>query len=141
MITSTPSRSAAARSRAVGRPRRWSDAELLDAVRTAHASNPDQLTTLVYASLRAPGEPGLSTLIDRYGSWPRVLAAAGIPARPHARWTRDAAAEALAHWLRASASTRLRDYRSDRGPERPSEDTLRRIFGGWPAAVAAARAR
>jgi hypothetical protein len=71
-----------------------------------------------------------------------LLDAVGLQPRPPGRrWTTDTAAAALGEWLASSGSTRIVDYLAERRPDLPSEDTLRRLFGGWRAAVAAALAR
>ena len=120
---------------------RWTDEDLLDALRRAVAAD-DALTTIAYRQRVVSGDPSVSTILDRFGSWSAALEAAGIghDALAGRRWTADSAAVALAAWLDATGSVRVADYQADRRPDLPSEHTLRRLFSGWPAAVAAAQA-
>lgn len=92
-------------------------------------------SSVAYRANRKLGEPSLSTLLGRFGSWDAVLDVAGLPARNDprgARYTKysfDGLIEAVAD----SGASTLEEYRAWRedNPEAPSSDTVLGRLGGW----------
>jgi D-serine deaminase-like pyridoxal phosphate-dependent protein len=95
---------------------RYSDDDLLGALRAAAAAEGQPLSVTAYARhQQAHGGPASARVIQRLGSWNEALVAAGLQTRaghgsPARRWS-----------------------------EAPSAQTVRNAFGSWSAAVAAAR--
>lgn len=124
--------------------RRWSDEELVAAVRDVADRCREPLTSLAYDSYRRRGEPSPSTLVERFGSWQTVLERAGVPAagRSGTRWTADAVVEVLARWLAESSDQRMVRYVAEaaRREDLPGINVIRARYGGWRVAVAEAQA-
>jgi hypothetical protein len=125
--------------------RRYSDRELLDAVRRA-----DELglrTAPGYA--QHAGErrlPSMATLIHRFGSWNRARAEAGLPTRPSNRraYERIAAQRCLAAiaalWSARGEPPTFHGYDEGRRPGDPCAATIRTRCGSWTAALEMASA-
>lgn len=125
--------------------RRYSDRELLDAVRRA-----DQLglrTAPGYA--RNAGEhqlPSMATLIHRFGSWNHARAEAGLPTRRSNRPAYERIAEGrcleaiAAVWSARGEPPTFHGYDDARRPGDPCAATIRTRCGSWTAALQLASA-
>lgn len=124
--------------------RRWTEEELLDALRTAAAEVDEPLLSTVYAARRAAGTPAPTTVIGRYGSWVAALTTAGLPLPEYAyrrRWTAEEALDAVRAWLSRTESGTWAEFEQERqaGADLPSPHVITWHFAGWKGAVAAAR--
>jgi hypothetical protein len=120
--------------------RRYSDRELLDAVRRADAYG--LRTAPGYA--RHAGEhqlPSMATLIHRFGSWNRARTEAGLPTRPSNRreYERIEVGRCLeavaAVWSERREPPTFHGYDEARQPGAPCAATVRTRCGSWTAAL------
>lgn len=120
-----------------GREAHYSDAELAAEIRRLG----DELERVPSTSdwLEHRARPALSTIRLRLGSWPEALRAAGYDA--NAGWTRERILDAMLDWSRDHGHRAPvgADWKTaDPDGRWPCEDTVRRLFGTWTAAVGAA---
>jgi HNH endonuclease len=125
--------------------RRYSDRELLDAVR--RAAELGLQTAPGYA--RHAGEhqlPSMATLIHRFGSWNRARAEAGLPTRPsnrreYERIETERCLEAVAAvWSARGEPPTFHGYDQARRDGDPCAATIRTRCGSWTAALEMASA-
>lgn len=114
----------------------------------AAALGPDRVTITAYnAWCAGADQPCVTTVLRVYGTWNAALVAAGLPTRrggPSGRRpliTDDEMLTVVGAALAAGVRTE-REYAAYAAEHRgPCSPTVRRRFGGWPAAVRAATAR
>ena len=120
----------------------WSEAEILAALRAwarAHGRSP-HASEWAHAE---PEHPGSVTVLARHGSWPKALAAAGLPApgprlRRNTAWPQDAVIAALQRWSEQQGrAPRVYEWLRA-GEEHPGAATVRKRLGSWQAALGAA---
>lgn len=132
-------------------PRRQSftDDQILAALRAAAGRCGEPLSHSRYDSVsREVAGPSSARIIQRFGSWRRACAAAGVaagsPARRYTpRWDRAGVRAAVVDYLASEdCAGTYADYEgwARAGPDRPSGATVRNILGGWQAAKQAALA-
>ena len=126
---------------------RFTDAEVLEALRAAAAVQGDPLSVDRYdAHQRAHGGPTSVRIIQRLGGWNAACRAAGL--RTNAgrasyarRWTREQVLEHVAAYLAEGGSGSYAGYAAwaKEAAGAPSGQTVRNLFDGWAAAKAAAK--
>ncbi|MBS4753207.1 hypothetical protein KG112_10375 [Nocardioides sp. zg-ZUI104] len=122
---------------------RWSDEEVLDAIRDA-ALYEFPLTTNAYAELLSQGQikgPSMPRIWQRFGSWTAACEAAGVvagqPMRTNyqSRWTDDDLLQIVRRYLldpnAPNSAHRFDEWKRAAAPEGPSFQTLRNRFGSW----------
>ncbi|MGI8596290.1 MAG: homing endonuclease associated repeat-containing protein [Thermoleophilaceae bacterium] len=122
----------------------FSDAELVDAVRTAAGSTRGLLSSAEYGRIaRTRGLPSLQTLTNRLGSWNEALAAAGsAPPAAHRsytrRWTEESCLDAVRRVAveegRLPTVQRYEAIAKGRG-DLPSSATVRLRLGTWTSVL------
>lgn len=131
----------------MSRRQSFTDEQILAALRTAAGRCGEPLSHARYDNVsREVSGPSSARIIQRFGSWRRACAAAGVaagtPARAYTpRWDRAGVRAAVADYLASEGCPgTYADYegwaRAD--PDRPSGATVRNILGGWKAAKEAA---
>jgi hypothetical protein len=89
-----------------------------------------------------PDRPSKTTVLKRFGSWNRALEAAGLRPGKRQEWSRSEAVDAIEHWSETEGRTprpiEWKKRAKPHEPERPTEVTIRRIFGSWESALRAA---
>lgn len=123
----------------------FTEDQILDAIRAAADRCGQPLSHGRYDGVsREVAGPSSARIIQRFGSWGRACAAAGVTsaaaAREYAqRWDRAAVLAAVAEYLNSEgAAGTYADYVrwAQSGPERPSGATVRNVLGAWSAAKA-----
>ena len=122
---------------------RWSDDEILDAIREA-ALYEFPLTTHAYADLVLQGQvngPSMPRIWQRFGSWTAACEAAGVVAgqtmRPNyeSRWSDDDLLQIVRRYLldpnSPNSAHRFDEWKRTCAPDGPSFQTLRNRFGTW----------
>jgi len=122
---------------------RWSDEEILDAIRDA-ALYEFPLTTSAYAELLSQGQitgPSTPRISQRFGSWTAACDAAGVVAgqtmRSHyeSRWSDDDLLRIVRQYLldleAPSSAAGFDEWKRTCAPDGPSFQTLRNRFGSW----------
>jgi hypothetical protein len=97
--------------------------------------------TLTEAAFNESGRVHSSTLRKRFGAWRDVLAAAGLSDRHDGRTSAKQREEVLAEIRRVAAELGTREVRRREFTERSgiTDRPIRRLFGSWPRALAAAQ--
>ena len=132
---------------------RWSDEEVLDAIRDA-ALYEFPLTTNAYAELHSQGQirgPSLPRIWQRFGSWTAACEAAGVVAGKtmrtnyQSRWTDDDLLQIVRRYLldpnTPNSAHRFDEWKRAAAPDGPSFQTLRNRFGSWTDVKRRAMAR
>lgn len=118
--------------------RRWSDQELLDALREYAADHDGRPPTIAEANDPSRELPVAQTFINRFGGWNAVVEAAGFAPRDRRRSKEDLldalSAFAADHDGRPPTVTEANDPES----ELPVAQTFLNHFGSWNAAIAEA---
>lgn len=122
---------------------RWSDDEILDAIREA-ALYEFPLTTNAYTDLLSQGQingASMPRIWQRFGSWTSACEAAGVVAgqtmRPHyeSRWSDDDLLQVARRYLldpdSPNSANRFDEWKRACAPDGPSFQTLRNRFGSW----------
>lgn len=125
---------------------RYTDEEMLAALRAAAGDRDEPLTTTAYdAHHAAHGGAGRLTIIKRFGTWRAALGAAGVRANEAsghtAHWTEATMVEWVAEYLAEPGTTGSYAGYAEWAKARagaPSGATIRNRFGGWAAARKAA---
>lgn len=120
---------------------RYTDAELVEALRRWLAAGGDRRAATYSAAAKADRLPSYNTMFLRFGSWRAALGAVGdMPAGR--RWTQDEVLTAVVGWLDESDSATATAYAGAAAgdPRLPSQLTVTAKFGSWSRAVQAARA-
>lgn len=119
---------------------RWSDEEVLDAIRAWHREHGSSPRSVDWKPA-SPGHPSSTLITTRFGGFPNARRLAGVPA-PLARTRRDPWSdreihEALRSWVALHGTVpRSREWeRAHR--DRPTSLFLRRRFGNWASALEA----
>ena len=125
---------------------RWSDDEILDALREA-AVYEFPLTTNAYADLLAVGQvngPSMPRIWQRFGSWTAACEAAGVVAgqtmRDHyqSKWSDDDLVQIVRRYLLdpdvPNSAYRFDQWKREVLPDGPSFQTIRNRFGSWTEA-------
>ena len=125
----------------------FTDDQILRAIRAAASRCGEPLSHTRYDSVsRDVAGPSSARIIQRFGSWRRACAAAGVasgvPAREYAhRWDQASVTSAVAAYLVSEGCPgTYAGYEAwaRAGTDRPSGATVRNVLGGWSAAKAAA---
>ncbi|HVM08905.1 MAG TPA: hypothetical protein VM345_10595 [Acidimicrobiales bacterium] len=129
----------------------YSDDDMATAVARAARDLGDSVSASAYDrwSRGESGTPSVRTIINRFGSWNAARAAAGLPVDAPAReyveqWTKAACLESVQEWLLTrpfSTSAKAYSEWATGHRDRASMATVRAKFGGWTAALEAARAK
>jgi hypothetical protein len=125
---------------------RWSDQEILDALRAA-AVYEYPLTANAYTALLAVGQitgPSVPRIGQRYGSWTAACEAAGVEpgraVRSHyqSKWSDQDIADIVRQYLldpkAPNSAHRFDEWRRVHVPDGPSFQTVRNRFGSWTEA-------
>jgi hypothetical protein len=124
----------------VGRPERWTR---LRCIQAAHRWQAREGRWPIHSDWwRAGyGHPSNSTIKRLFGGWLEFAAAAGFDSRHRREWTCEQAIEALQRYAREegrSPSTAALGASATRPDYAPAACTLSKLFGSFPAALAAA---
>jgi hypothetical protein len=113
--------------------RRYTNDELLNAVRTWIDSGGDGRATSYSRDAKRAELPSYNTVFLRFGSWRAALRAIGLEAR-NRRWSSDEALDAVAQWIVQASDTTFGAYaRAAMGnPDLPSPATVTARLGSWP---------
>lgn len=124
---------------------RWSDQEIMDALRAA-AVYEYPLTANAYSALLAVGQitgPSVPRIGQRYGSWTGACEAAGVePGRTvrsdyQSKWSDQDIANIVRQYLldpsAPNSAHRFDEWRRENVPDGPSFQTVRNRFGTWTA--------
>jgi hypothetical protein len=132
-----------------GRPRRWSDRRIIAALKRDSKRRGHSPVQFDWIRGRAT-RPTAKTAIERFGSWEKALAAAGLEARQPRRsrpcrasvWTRETILARMREWRRENAEWPNTLAWKHSGPDWPVPATVLRVLKvkSWPAAVAMAEA-
>jgi DNA-binding CsgD family transcriptional regulator len=124
-------------------PRRWTRAEVLDAIRTAAATE-TPLSYVRYDEIRVSESingPSAVRILQIFGTWSKACTEAGVQhgrrirTSYQRRWTAEEMVEYLANFLRHSTTGSLDAYdKWAKEHDAPSGQTLRLQFGSWPEA-------
>lgn len=122
---------------------RWSDEEVLDAIREA-ALYEFPLTTNAYSELLSQGQikgASMPRIWQRYGSWTAACEAAGVVTGQamrtnyQSRWTDDDLLQIVRRYLldpsAPNSAHRFDEWKRAAVPDGPSFQTLRNRFGSW----------
>jgi hypothetical protein len=122
---------------------RWSDEEVLNAIRDA-ALYEFPLTTNAYAELLSQGQikgPSMPRIWQRFGSWTAACEAAGVVAGQtmrtnyQSRWSDDDLLQIVRRYLldpnAPNSAHRFDEWKRTAAPDGPSFQTLRNRFGSW----------
>lgn len=127
------------------RTARYSDDDIFAAMRAAAGQCGEPLSHNRYDGVTQDG-PSAARIIQRFGSWSKACAAAGLtsaaPSRSYShRWNHQNVSAAVAEYLRSGDGT-YAGYEAwaRSAPDRPSGATVRNMLGGWAAAKRAAGA-
>lgn len=119
----------------------WTPGRILEALREDAAAR--GRTPFQYEWRAATiGTPAAETVREMFGSWASALALAGlepaIRSNSVRHWTRDEVIAAIFDWrYRHGGLPRAHDW-AHQTAETPSWQQVRRLFGSWNAAIAAA---
>jgi len=121
-------------SEARGRPRQYSDAEILDHIRrVGDGEAPTQ------REFDADGRaPSTGTARNRFGSWSAAVTAAGFETRPARRPRQYTDDELLDHIRRVGGGEGPARDEFNADEDAPTASTVARQFGSWREGVAAA---
>lgn len=125
---------------------RWSDEEIMEAMRAA-AVYEYPLTSKAYTALLAVGQitgPSVPRIGQRYGSWTAACEAAGVEpgrtVRSHyqSKWSDQDIADIVRQYLldpsAPNSAHRFDEWRRVNVPDGPSFQTVRNRFGSWTEA-------
>jgi DNA invertase Pin-like site-specific DNA recombinase len=123
----------------------WGKAEILGAMQAwsdTHGRSPTWADWKKADSFH----PSTMTVIHHYGKWRRALRRAGLkPVEPGPRrsrqWKNDEIIAAIRAWADEHGRPPTWDEWCRAAPEHPTTQTVRKHFGSWQAALAAARSR
>jgi len=118
-------------SEARGRPRQYSDAEILDHIR--RLGDGEAPTAAEFDA--DEDAPSMWTVRRRFESWDAAVTAAGFETRPSRRYTDD---ELLDHIRRVGDGAAPTAAEFDADEDAPGASTVARQFGSWREGVAAA---
>lgn len=127
----------------------YSEEEMTTAIRRAAAELGDGVSSGAYDTWSRSHDdaPSARAVINRFGSWNVARSRAGFDPAPSVRdyvehWTRAACRESLQEWLLSRPfrlSAKAYGEWATGHPDRASLATVRNKFGGWTAALDAAR--
>ena len=140
------------------RRRRWSDEEVLAAIRDWHAVTGAPPAVADWSPAHAPpghvgarryrAEPGrrpsAALVARRFGSFPAAVRRAGLdppPRGPQPRWTEERIVAAIQSWLNTTGAPPTRTQWSRSGDGHPAASTVYRVIGRWRRALAEAGVR
>lgn len=118
------------------RPKRWSDEQILAAIR-AHAAEHGRAPRSTEWPTATDAHPAAATVANHFGSWTRALAAAGLNAARRPRWEPDDIIAALRAWTTAHGRppTRSDWARRDPAGAYPGASTVNQRLGSWERAL------
>lgn len=129
-----------------GTESRWSDDEIMEAIRGA-AVYEFPLTANAYGRLLAVGQiqgPSVPRIGQRYGSWTAACKAAGVTAgravrnNYESRWSDQDLADIVRQYLLdpgvPNSANRFDEWKRENVPDGPSFQTVRNRFGSWTEA-------
>lgn len=117
-----------------GRERKWSDEQLLDALRAAAVDG--RVTKRMYDASRGSAWPSSAAIVRKFGSWARACGNAGLRAVSVYRTDGIGAEGCMLAVIDCAAELgrppSLNEYdRWARGGRGPSAQTVRNVVGGW----------
>jgi hypothetical protein len=137
------------------RRRRWTEQDVLAAVREWHTLTGAPPTVADWSPAHAPAghqgarryrsEPGrwpsAALVARRFGSFPAAIRRAGLhppPPGPRRRWTEERIVAAIESWVKRAGTPPTRTDWSHAGPGHPAASTVYRVIGPWRRALAKA---
>jgi hypothetical protein len=137
------------------RRRRWSDWDVLAAVRDWHALTGTPPTVADWSPAHAPAEhvgarryraesgrwPSAAVVARRFGSFPAAIRRAGLepsPRGPRRRWTEERIVAAIKSWVNKTGAPPTLTEWSRAGAGHRGAGIVYRVMGGWGQALAKA---
>jgi hypothetical protein len=123
--------------------RRYTEAQLRDALRAWMDAGGDRRSASYNRAAAATELPAYATVVARFGSWRAALAAIDEDT-PGRRWTHDEVVVAVSRWVdrnRQRASSAAYARAATRNPDLPCLATVMAKLGSWPNVVELTRPR